>query len=271
MNWLGKFVGALIGLLLLAPFGLGLIGAIVGAVIGHSVDENHNFANRTRTYAVSQIFLDISFAVMGHIAKSDGYVSEDEIRAARQIMVKIGLNDNQRQRAIEQFTRGKQPTFDLDSELQKLVQICQQQRQLLQMFIEVQLQAAYANGLINPNQRRILQHICHRLGIRGLNFDLLHVLYGRFSSGFQYQQSSNEIPSGYTTPDALEEAYATLGIKHSASDAEVKRAYRKLMSQHHPDKLISKGLPPEMMKIATEKAQKIQKAYESICKARHSG
>ena len=62
----------------------------------------------------------------------------------------------------------------------------------------------------------------------------------------------------------LKDAYAILNISPSANDSEVKRAYRKLISQHHPDKLISKGLPEEMMKIATQKTQEIRAAYECV-------
>jgi DnaJ like chaperone protein len=66
----------------------------------------------------------------------------------------------------------------------------------------------------------------------------------------------------------LHEAYEILGVKPSASDAEVKKAYRRLMNQHHPDKLVAKGLPEEMMKLATAKAQEIKGAYERIKSAR---
>jgi DnaJ like chaperone protein len=66
----------------------------------------------------------------------------------------------------------------------------------------------------------------------------------------------------------LESAYETLGLKSTTSDAEIKRAYRRLMSQHHPDKLVAKGLPEEMMKMATEKTHQIRTAYETIQEVR---
>ena len=66
----------------------------------------------------------------------------------------------------------------------------------------------------------------------------------------------------------LDDAYAALGVAASASDKEVKQAYRKLMSQHHPDKLAAQGVPEDMMKVATEKAQEIQAAYDLIKTAR---
>ncbi|MDH5649967.1 MAG: DnaJ domain-containing protein, partial [Gammaproteobacteria bacterium] len=75
-------------------------------------------------------------------------------------------------------------------------------------------------------------------------------------------------PSGAPSHSNLVHAYTLLGIKENATDAEVKTAYRKLMSQHHPDKLVSRGLPEEMMKLATEKTQEIKAAYEAIVAAR---
>ena len=62
----------------------------------------------------------------------------------------------------------------------------------------------------------------------------------------------------------IKDAYKVLGVQNDASDAEVKKAYRRLMSQHHPDKLVSKGLPDEMIRIATDRTHEIRKAYENI-------
>ena len=64
------------------------------------------------------------------------------------------------------------------------------------------------------------------------------------------------------------EAYEMLGVSKNASDADVKKAYRRLMNQHHPDKLVAKGLPEEMIKLANEKTQQIKEAYERIKKSR---
>jgi len=67
----------------------------------------------------------------------------------------------------------------------------------------------------------------------------------------------------------IEDAYSMLGVKSDATDGEVKKSYRKLMSQHHPDKLVSRGLPEEMIKLATEKTVEIKAAYEQIKKERN--
>ena len=84
-----------------------------------------------------------------------------------------------------------------------------------------------------------------------------------------YQQSS--AGGGYRPRSAqteLNTAYAALGLKADASDAEIKRRYRKLMSENHPDKLIAEGVPDELLRVATERAQEITAAYEVIQQAR---
>ena len=77
---------------------------------------------------------------------------------------------------------------------------------------------------------------------------------GRYQSGAQVQPTEAQLSS----------AYALLNVAEDASDAEIKKAYRRLLSQHHPDKLVAKGLPEEMMKMAAEKTHQIRKAYEII-------
>jgi DnaJ like chaperone protein len=78
----------------------------------------------------------------------------------------------------------------------------------------------------------------------------------RSSGGFQQAQRG----------PTLEDACSVLGVKSSDDATTIKRAYRKLMSEHHPDKLVAKGLPPEMMEMAKQKAQEIQAAYDLIRK-----
>ena len=72
-----------------------------------------------------------------------------------------------------------------------------------------------------------------------------------------------------TTAAALDDAYKALGVGKESTDAEIKRAYRKLMSQYHPDKLMGQGLPPDMIAMATEQAKEIQVAYDMIKKSRN--
>ncbi|MDD2843100.1 MAG: DnaJ domain-containing protein, partial [Tolumonas sp.] len=92
-----------------------------------------------------------------------------------------------------------------------------------------------------------------------------------FSHQGQQQQRYSSSGAGHQQMpgrDRLRDAYAILGVSADVSDADAKKAYRKQMSQHHPDKLVAKGLPPEMMNMAKEKAQEIQQAWELIKEAR---
>jgi len=77
------------------------------------------------------------------------------------------------------------------------------------------------------------------------------------------QQGAGRTPAN---GQQLANAYKVLGIDKNTAMPVIKKAYKKLMSQHHPDKLIAKGLPPEMMESAKQKTQDIQAAYDLIMK-----
>ena len=262
---LGKIIGAFFGFLFLRS----LFGVLLGLMVGNLFDRGFRFgfraklgnSRRHQSSHVQKIYFKSTFMVMGNIAKADGRVTEDEIRVARSVMAKMQLSEEKKREAIHYFNVGKQASFRLEPVLTELFQSCRQQRLLLRMFVEIQFQAAMANRYVDPSQRRILEQICKRLGITPF-----------FS---QYQSYSQQQHSQYSynrrapiKRDTLQQAYSLLEIPQTATQAEVKKAYRKLMSQHHPDKLMAKGLPEEMIKIATDKTQKIRAAYEEIKKAR---
>jgi len=125
------------------------------------------------------------------------------------------------------------------------------------------LHAIYADGSKSVEEDRILQHLAQILGFSPLQLSHLESMI-----------SANLAGPGASSPQSsatqLTQAYALLGVDVSASDSEVKKAYRRMMSQHHPDKLVSKGLPEEMIKLANEKTQQIKKAYDLIKAKRDS-
>ena len=135
------------------------------------------------------------------------------------------------------------------------------------------MQTALAEGHLTADKQKVLQKICQYLGFAPLNFSFFEHLFN-FEQAFRQQQSSGQRQQGYYQSSGsshqlnLRDAYAILGISEQASPAEIKKAYRKQMSQHHPDKLLAKGLPEEMIKIATEKTQNIKAAYDRICAAK---
>ncbi|MGD8689424.1 MAG: co-chaperone DjlA [Gammaproteobacteria bacterium] len=261
MNWWGKVIGGGLGWAVGGP-----IGAMLGAVIGHNFDRGTSRSGGwtealgADAEQIQTVFFTTSFSVMGHIAKADGRVSEDEIRAARSVMAHMNLNQAQKEAAIRLFGEGKRPGFALDQVMDQFCQVIGRRRELIAMFIEIQIHAALADGRINPAERRILNHIARRIGVSEFELrqieNLIRARTGRASTG------------AATRPDGLAEAYRVLGVSKSASDDEVKKAYRRLMSRHHPDKLVAKGLPEEMMEMAENKTVEIRAAYDAIKEAR---
>ncbi len=264
MSWWGKLLGGAFGFVLGGP-----LGAVLGAALGHSFDrglKGFEVLSGGDTEQVQTAFFTASFAVMGHLAKVDGRVSEQEIAAARAIMAHMRLDPDQREVAIRLFQEGKRSEFDLDASLAQLRQVCGRRLSLLQMFIEIQVSMALADGALSTGERHLLEHICAKLGYPVFALDQLVALATAARGGAYQRQTGAQPPR--QSQRTLDQAYQILGVDRQAGDAEVKRAYRRLMSQHHPDKLVAKGLPEEMSRLATERTQEIRAAYEQIRESR---
>jgi DnaJ like chaperone protein len=258
MSWWGKVLGGTFGFIAGGP-----LGAVLGAALGHQFDSgmkglaDSNWQASGGDHERTQLaFFTATFSVMGRLAKADGQVSRDEIAFAQAVMAQMQFSAEQKQLAIELFTQGKQPDFDLDGVLQQFRRECHRRHTLMQMFLEIQLQAAYADGELHAAERELLLHVFDLLGFTRHEFDHLEAMVRAARAGYA--------PAGEPRGPTLDEDYSVLDVAKSATDAEVKKAYRRLMSQHHPDKLVAKGLPDEMIKLANEKTQQIRKAYERI-------
>jgi DnaJ like chaperone protein len=278
--WWGKILGAFFGYLTAGPagafFGI-LIGNIFDRGLASFITRPHWYYHQEKQKEVQKVFFYTTFAALGHIAKADGRVTQEEIHMATVLMDEMRLSKVQRKYAKQYFTEGKQANFDLSAAISNLVKVCHHNRNLLKLFADIQYRAAKVDGL---TQKKIksLDVIFSHLGFAPLHkqyrfyqdyeFNTADSTTGKqnsSSSGKSYSSSS----TSYSKPSSpLDWAYALLELPHSATKSEIKRAYRKLMSQNHPDKLIAQGLPEEMIKMATDKTQKIQKAYEQIKKHR---
>jgi DnaJ like chaperone protein len=208
---------------------------------------------------VQAVFFMATFSLMGHIAKADGRVSEDEIETARAVMGRLGLQPELRQAAMRLFSQGKQADFPLDDVLQQFKRECLRRHTLLQLFMEFLLMTAYADGVMHAAERRLLQHISRQLGFSAREFERLETMV---RAGRHFEQGQR--PRVQAARVSLVDAYAVLNVSSQASDDQVKKTYRRLLSQHHPDKLVAKGLPEEMMKVAAERTHQIRAAYEVI-------
>lgn len=246
----------------------GPLGAVLGAALGHNFDRGlgqvfqDNVLGGPHSHERTQLaFFTATFSVMGYLAKADGHVSEDEIAMARQVMARMQLSPDQRQAAIKLFNQGKRSDFPLDDALDQFRKECRGRLTLVQMFLEIQIFTALADGVLQSSERKALLHICDRLGIPRRLFEQMVAMV----------RAQQTYAGGARQPDrgpSMADAYAVLGVPKSASDDEVKKAYRRLMSRNHPDKLVSKGLPEEMMELAKQKTQEIRAAYDQIKEAR---
>ena len=274
MAWKGKVFGALIGFMLTRN----VWGAVVGAIIGQLFDQTVRVRFASSPYAhaaaqaarggapqasVSEVFFRITFELMGHVAKSDGRVSEAEIDAARRLMQELRLGPNEIAAAIACFRTGKSASYDAASGVEQLREACAMRHDLLRAFMELQLRAALAGNGLPPPTRMILVRVAERLGMSGLEFAYLE-------AALRARAQGRAGPSGGrpAAEKPLADSYAELEIDSGITDQEVTKAYRRQMSRHHPDKLVANGLPESMAQVAKEKTQRIQEAYESIRAAR---
>ncbi|MCO6439673.1 MAG: co-chaperone DjlA [Nitrococcus mobilis] len=256
--WAGKLIGGLLGYWL-----GGLFGALLGVLLGHLIDRGLAVSRFVLgdLGRIHEIFFRSTFGIMGHVCKIDGRVSEAEIAAAESIMAQMNLSAEQRRAAIGYFNAGKRADFDLDRALSEFRRVGRGQINLLRMFLEIQIQAALADGRIDEAERSALLYIARGLGLQESECARLEA----FLAG-SYQRAQANPPGA--RGDRLADAYRTLGVSPSNSASEVKKAYRRLMNQHHPDKLVARGLPEAMIKIAQQRTQAIRAAYDSIKRAR---
>lgn len=275
---IGKLIGILLGSMI-----FNLPGAIIGFFIGHQFDkarmqQTRGFQSGFGTGSTQQNqteFFQAAYAVMGHVAKASGQVTQEEIQLASVMMDRMNLSDEQKRIAQEAFRQGKDANFPLLDTLRKVRFSSGRRRDLLQFFLELQISAAFADGSLHPSEIQVLQTVAKELGFSEQYLQQrLRMQEAAFrfqqSGGFGgYQQQGGQSGGQWqqqTTASQLSDAYDVLGIDKDADPKTIKRAHRKLMNEHHPDKLLAKGLPPEMMEVAKQKAQEIQAAYDLIKK-----
>lgn len=259
MSWLKTLVGGVIGFALGGP-----LGAILGASVASQlrgdfdlkIEADSSFNNSSQTQ--QSAFFAATFSIMGHIAKLDGRVHPEAIRFAKQVMLDLNLDEQLSSTAIHLFRQGKKAEFQLSPILMQLYQTCRTQPQWLERFLRIQMQTAIADGVLSAKEEETLLSIARQLHISGFTYQRIKIQL------FSQQQFHTQHPS--YSGSSLNDAYKTLGVKPTANQVEVKQAYRRLMSQHHPDKLAAKGLSEAEMTRAKEKTQAISKAYELIQK-----
>jgi DnaJ like chaperone protein len=254
-----KFIGFVAGLYYFGFFGA-LIGLFIGSTIDRSLAYGSGAINPLKNVLRQEVFLETVFISMGKLAKADGRVTQNEIDHVEQFMQKLDMTPEHRRQAIALFKQGADPSFDIMPTYRRFMSVCGHTKNLKQVLLVYLIVMALADGHLNPAEEALLGDIANWLGYAQTEFRQIvdMVLSQSHFSGGQAHTAS-----------ALDDAHKALGVSKDCTEAEIKRAYRKLISKYHPDKLIGQGLPEDMIAMATEQAKEIQLAYDLIRKHRN--
>lgn len=241
----------------------GFTGAFLGFVVGWYVDRVRSYgtggANPLHNTLRQKAFLETLFIAAGRLAKADGRVSEAEIAHTEDLIRKLGMTPEHRSQAIALFKRGVDLDTDIAEVFARFMSVCGHTRSLREVLLSYLVTLALTDGQLHPAEDSLLADLATRLGYDQATYRHLMDMVlnqGHFAEGTPNAENS------------LEDAYKALGVTPENTDQEIKRAYRKLMSQYHPDKLTGQGLPDDMVAMATEKTKEIQLAYDLIQKHR---
>ncbi|MCG6968512.1 MAG: co-chaperone DjlA [Gammaproteobacteria bacterium] len=275
MSYWGKTIGAVFGYLI-----GGAVGALLGLLIGHLFDKGlqgkqHLKFTRLTPELLAQIrgeFFTATFAVMGYIATIEERPAEDRIKLVKHIMDRMAIKEDRRGDALRLFNEGQKPEFPLQTIIGQFYVACKTEPGLLEIFMEIQLYAAHYFGKIHPLVKQTLLTMCYQLDMGNGDYNRIErMVKAEYQSPTPSpnSKSNSKKPRVWRGKSAgLEDAYAMLNTTPDASDEEVKAAYRRLTSKHHPDKLMANGTSEEVLKLAEEKTRLIRAAYERIREVR---
>ncbi len=253
-----RLIGAILGFYLYGFLG-GLLGFFFGSFIDRTMAYGVGGINPLSSASRQAVFLQTVFILMGKLAKADGHISKDEVTYVEQFMQKLNMSVEHRQQAIALFKQGAAPDYDIQPNISQFLAVCGHTHSLRQMLLVYLIVMALSDGHIDSAEEHLLIEIARQLGYN----------QAAFQSMLDMVLNQSHFATGQaTSATALEDAYKALGVPKESTDAEVKKAYRKLISQYHPDKLIGQGLPEDMIAVATEQAKEVQLAYDLIMKSR---
>lgn len=262
MYW-GKIIGTVAGLATLKPW-----FAVLGLFLGHQFDRG--FADRYRSFEkqgadigrVSEDFVRALFQTMGHLAKVDGRVTQEEIRAARMIMHRLGLSPALVRRAIAWFDDGKQPGFPLVQKIREARRVCVRNAAQRMTFVRLLLEVVLAKDAVKKEERGLIWTVCIELDVGRVELAQLEAMI-RAQKGFRHS------PAGDADAARVRGAYEALGMSPDASNDEIKKAYRRLMNRNHPDKIAGSNPDAAVIAEAERRTREVRSAYEML-KARRS-
>ncbi len=268
---LAQDFGRTIGFFTFGPF-----GAMYGGAIGKSIDNAIGFVNTNKdTYKktvkkainseVQKVFFTSTFRIMGDVFLKCGFHRMNELKRLHNIMEHMELTMEHRLDAVNNYYLGQKKAFNSDNQVRKLLAKCEDNKHILKMFVEIQLQAV-CDEYNDYNQTGVeaIKQIAELISLSEYELSQIQTLVKSYIAHTSTSASAKKISKFQEEKNA----YKMLGLDKSASTSDIKRNYKTLISQHHPDKLIGKGMPSDMAHIATEKIKEINEAYKLIMKSR---
>ncbi|MCF8035378.1 MAG: TerB family tellurite resistance protein [Desulfobacteraceae bacterium] len=252
MGWLGKMVGGTIGLALGGP-----LGAIAGASLGHLMDADSSHqqqrvlpnAGQMSEQGRSQLtFFVAAFSMLAKLARVDGEVTDEEVASIRRFMTEdLGLNTESRQMAEKIFNTALHAPQQFEEFAAQFYQQFHNRPELLELMIDILLRVSVADGKMDESEEALIQKAVRIFQIPDSDYQ--------------------SMKSGYVS--VSENSYSVLGCSPGDDNETIKKQYRKLVRDYHPDTIASKGLPEEFVNFAHDKFREIQGAYEEIQKERN--
>jgi len=276
---MGKLTGAFLGGIMAGPF-----GCLLGVFIGNFFDKGlqAHLSQKYPAYSlekrpqVQQAFIKTISCLMGLIAKADNRVSKSELAYAAYIFKALKLNHEQIETAQQWFTTSKNGQVSLEDHVRMLSYVKDMNLNLCRTALDISFTMAKIDHL-SAQKVNILNQILSATGFTKIDplfnsQDFWKNVHAEYMHRHQQTHNNQRYRSSYTPPTnnrpSLHQAFSTLDLDITANQTEVKKAYRKLMSKYHPDKIIAKGASERDLQAATEKTQQISKAYTTICESK---
>ncbi len=257
MSWLGKMIGGTIGFALGGP-----LGAVAGAAFGHAfVDKKEDLYLRSipggqqlggqgglsPNEQAQLIFFTAAFSMLAKLCKVDGQVSQKEVQAIETFMRRdLQLDGNSQETAKNIFRQALHSPEPFEAFARQFSLVFRSQPNIMELMVDVLLRVSNADGAMSQNEEAIILSAARI-------FNYSDTDYARLKS--KYVKTPNKY-------------YAILKCDETASNEEIKKKYRTLVTEYHPDKIEAKGLPEEFIKFANDKFKEIQEAYDQIKRER---
>lgn len=241
MSVWGKILGGAAGFAVGGP-----LGALIGAVAGHAVDKMRTPAREgSDSDATKQIAFTIGVIVLGaKMAKADGKVTRDEITAFKQV---FRIPPEETKNVGRLFNQARKDAGGFEPYAKQLGRMFQHNPAVLEELLDGLFHIAHADGQVTPDEVSYLEQIAVIFGFNTAQWDRIH--------------ASNMGPND-------SDPFEILGVSRDDSDGDIKAAYRNLVRENHPDRLMAQGMPAEFVQLANEKLAKINAAYDTICELR---